>query len=1188
MCRLVGSVLTSGVPLGSPAWLDFGVVVPLSRLLDDAAAPVREAAVWALRHCVAVAGGEVVRVALDRVRARLSHVRDVLQAPAAETDVCDYYGAAAPAASWPASGQPSAGPAPRRSTVAHKPTTATGGTTRTAPRATDADAQAKDVARPLAAVLGDDGLMRATPPPGGLASDRELLAACDAIALKMGPTQEWDVRMAAMAQLEGLLFVGAAQPPLDGALHTALARSLRDCLAVQLADRRSSVVKQACHVVTALAQALGDAFEAHADALLPALCGCAIISVKVMSDAAAACGAALLTAVRSPRLAQRVADAARNDRNAKMRSVAGEWIALVVARWPDSALDRSALALEGAMRSGVVDADPDVRGAARTAATSYARRSPDNFHRMCATADPAAAKRLRAAADGGGEDASGPPLGAARMRRASASAVVAAAVTASRKSRSVGAGNTPAVTVLAPPPPRVSHVSAPSPHGTRQVGSRATVSDIGAYALPGDASVPLLAAPPTPGSTLRRAQTVTPSRLSSALSLSATTPARRSSSSPSAAQLAGTPLGRTVTLPPLSDVPSWRPVHSPAGGLTSPQSPASPGGVAACCAALRRAQLGGSTGWSARVDALSRLETALAVGGPVAVAEAEGAEERLCALLADACEDANPKVALAALRAVAQLGCSAPRACVHHLERLLPGLFTRLVDSKDAVRVTASDALAALGDAAPPEALLPPLLRALEAQRTPRGRTGVLEFALHALLGGRTGNAPSGSWAAQGEPLDGDEEETPQPDDGDDGAPCYIVPPRTKSTPAGPLPPASGPALRHWCAKLAPLTAEKHLGLRHAAVANLVAVYERMDPSPVLHLLTQALPPGDAAALKRCLAPYLPDLDAAVAAKHQALAAAAAAAAASSALTTPTVPRVALAAASPAQQPVASASRRVSALGRTSSTPLALVSDEETALLQSLAALGAALGDAQDDARGVRALGELHRLVGGAASPALVASYTSQLLVAFLEALALRASPAVQEAAAGALGELCSGHPGLLGAEHLPLIIPRCLAAAETDAHPAVAAAAGAVLDALCRHAEPGPCLAALARALPAPPAGADPAVTGASVTASAVLPIRCISAAVQRSPPSTVRSALAAVVPPLCAAFSSPVQEVRKAVVFCLVDVYLALGDELMAHLQQLSPAQHKLLLMYVQRATSRGGAGVSRDTEMVSALHL
>ena len=1178
MCRLAGSVLTSGVTLGSPAWLDFGLVVPLSRLLDDAAAPVREAAVWALRRCVAVVGSEVVRVALDRVRARQSHVRDVLQMPIAEADAGDD-GVAAPDASWPASGPPPAGPAPRRSIVAHKPTTATGGTTRTAPRATDADAQAKDVARPLAAVLGDDGLMRATPPPGGLASDRELLAACDAIALKMGPTQEWDVRMAAMAQLEGLLFAGAAQPPLDGVLHTALARSLRDCLAVQLADRRSSVVKQACHVVTALAQALGDAFEAHADALLPALCGCAIISVKVMSDAAAACGAALLTAVRSPRLAQRVADAARNDRNAKMRSVAGEWIALVVDRWPDSALDRSALALEGAMRSGVVDADPDVRSAARTAATSYARRSPDNFHRMCAAADPAAAKRLRAAADGGGEDASGPPLGAARMRRASASAVVAAAVTASRNSRSVGAGSTPVVTVLAPPPPRVSHVAAPSPqmpHGPRHGGSRATVSDIGAYALPGDASVPLLAAPPTPGSTLRRTQTVTPSRLTSALSLSATMPARRSSSSPSAAQLAGTPLGRTVTLPPLTDVPSWRPVHSPAaGGLTSPQSPASPGGVAACCAALRRAQLGGSTGWSARVDALSRLETALAVGGQAAAAEAEGAEERLCALLADACEDANPKVALAALRAVAQLGSSAPRACVHHLERLLPGLFTRLVDSKDAVRVTASDALAALGDAAPPEALLPPLLRALEAQRTPRGRTGVLEFALHALLGGRSGNAPSGSWAAQGEPRDGDGEETPQPEDGDDGAPCYIVPPRAKSTPAGPLPPASGPALRHWCAKLAPLTTEKHLGLRHAAVANLVAVYERMDPSPVLHLLTQALPPGDAAALKRCLAPYLPDLDAAVAAKHQALAAAAAAAAASSAQTTPTVPRVALAAsATPAQQPAASASKRVSTVGRTSSAPLALVSDEETALLQSLAALGSALGDAQDDARGVRALGELHRLVGGAASPALVASYTSQLLVAFLEALALRASPAVQEAAAGALGELCSGHPGLLGAEYPPLIIPRCLAAAETDAHPGVAAAAGAVLDTLCRHAEPGPCLAALARALPAPPAGEDPAVTGAGVTLSAVLPIRCISAAVQRSPPSTVRSALPAVVPPLCAAFSSPVQEVRKAVVFALVDFYLALGDELMGHLQQLSPAQHKLLLMYVQRATSRGGA--------------
>jgi CLIP-associating protein 1/2 len=67
------------------------------------------------------------------------------------------------------------------------------------------------------------------------------------------------------------------------------------------------------------------------------------------------------------------------------------------------------------------------------------------------------------------------------------------------------------------------------------------------------------------------------------------------------------------------------------------------------------------------------------------------------------------------------------------------------------------------------------------------------------------------------------------------------------------------------------------------------------------------------------------------------------------------------------------------------------------------------------------------------------------------------------------------------------------------------------------------------------------------------------------------VRAALPALAPPLVAAFGSSAQEVRKAVVFALVDIYLALGEEVMQHLRDLTPAQQKLLLMYVQRATSR-----------------
>jgi CLIP-associating protein 1/2 len=42
---------------------------------------------------------------------------------------------------------------------------------------------------------------------------------------------------------------------------------------------------------------------------------------------------------------------------------------------------------------------------------------------------------------------------------------------------------------------------------------------------------------------------------------------------------------------------------------------------------------------------------------------------------------------------------------------------------------------------------------------------------------------------------------------------------------------------------------------------------------------------------------------------------------------------------------------------------------------------------------------------------------------------------------------------------------------------------------------------------------------------------------------------------------------QVRKAVVFCLVDMYITLGDWLMPHLAPLSQSQLKLVTIYINR---------------------
>ena len=63
--------------------------------------------------------------------------------------------------------------------------------------------------------------------------------------------------------------------------------------------------------------------------------------------------------------------------------------------------------------------------------------------------------------------------------------------------------------------------------------------------------------------------------------------------------------------------------------------------------------------------------------------------------------------------------------------------------------------------------------------------------------------------------------------------------------------------------------------------------------------------------------------------------------------------------------------------------------------------------------------------------------------------------------------------------------------------------------------------------------------------------------------------SILPQVLPPLFNAFKNQNADVRKAVVFSLVDMYLVLGEDLTPHLAELSTSQLKLVTIYINRTT-------------------
>ena len=84
-------------------------------------------------------------------------------------------------------------------------------------------------------------------------------------------------------------------------------------------DRRSTVSRQACHVLGAMAVALGPRFEMLAIHFLPVLFKVLIITVQVMAEAADVAAQTILHHCQTGKVVQKVCWGVTSDRNAKTR-----------------------------------------------------------------------------------------------------------------------------------------------------------------------------------------------------------------------------------------------------------------------------------------------------------------------------------------------------------------------------------------------------------------------------------------------------------------------------------------------------------------------------------------------------------------------------------------------------------------------------------------------------------------------------------------------------------------------------------------------------------------------------------------------------------------------------------------------------------------------------------------------------
>ncbi|XP_022848807.1 CLIP-associated protein-like [Olea europaea var. sylvestris] len=237
-----------------------------------------------------------------------------------------------------------------------------------------------------ASPFGADGDVTEKPvEPIKVYSEKELMKEFEKIASTLVPDKDWSMRIAAMQRIEGLVIGGAADYPC----FRGLLKQLVGPLNTQLSDRRSSIVKQACHLLCFLSKELLGDFESCAEMFIPVLFKLVVITVLVIAESADNCIKMMLRNCKVPRLLPRIVDCSKNDRSAVLRSRCCEYALLILEYWTDAPeIQRSADLYEDLIRYCVKDAISEVRSTARMCYRMFTKTWPERSRRLFMSFDP--------------------------------------------------------------------------------------------------------------------------------------------------------------------------------------------------------------------------------------------------------------------------------------------------------------------------------------------------------------------------------------------------------------------------------------------------------------------------------------------------------------------------------------------------------------------------------------------------------------------------------------------------------------------------------------------------------------------------------------------------------------------------------------------------------------------------------
>ncbi|XP_057438456.1 CLIP-associated protein isoform X2 [Lotus japonicus] len=774
--------------------------------------------------------------------------------------------------------------------------------------------KAKNSSRETSLFGGEGDITEKPIDPIKVYSDKELVREIEKIASTLVPEKDWSIRIAALQRVEGLVLGGAADYPC----FRGVLKQLVGPLSTQLSDRRSTIVKQACHLLCFLSKELLGDFEACAETFIPVLFKLVVITVLVIAESSDNCIKTMLRNCKVARVLPRIADCAKNDRNAVLRGRCCEYALLVLEHWPDAPeIHRSADLYEDMIKCCVSDAMSEVRSTARMCYRMFAKTWPERSRRLFSSFDPVI-QRLINEEDGGIHRRHASPSirdrGALMSLPSQATAPsnlpgygTSAIVAMDRSSnlssgtsissgvflsqaKSLGKGTERSLeSVLHASKQKVSAIE--SMLRGLDLSDKHNSSSLRSSSLDLEVDPPSSRDPPFPAVVSASNHLPNSSRTESTASsvikgshrngglglsdiitqIQASKDSAKLSyhsnvgvESSSSSYLTKRPSERLEERRSADDGSDIREARrfmnhntdkqyfdalyrdgnfrdSHNSYVPNFQRPLLRKNVAGRMSAGRRRSfdenqlslgemssyadgptslhealsegLRSGSDWSARVAAFNYVHSLLQQG-PKGTIEVVQNFEKVMKLFFQHLDDPHHKVAQAALSTLADIVPACRKPFEGYMERILPHVFSRLIDPKELVRQPCSTTLEVVSKTYSVDSLLPALLRSLDEQRSPKAKLAVIEFAIssfnkHAMNAEGAGNIG---------------------------------------------------ILKLWLAKLTPLVYDKNTKLKEAAITCIISVYSHFDSAAVLNFIL-SLSVEEQNSLRRALKQYTPRIE---------------------------------------------------------------------------------------------------------------------------------------------------------------------------------------------------------------------------------------------------------------------------------------------------------------------------------------